>query len=376
MRLNTLLFEKKVSAADWEFLISYAWNKLKYPDYKHMKLSGLAGIKTSSAHQPAWIRDNLEVATKIAKNISSKINNNAPMTQIGGGVSNISVSSDWLSSNKTPKTDIILGTLSSPIMKISLKQDGGSQLMSGTENDILSVTEYALKNTHDLENELLLEIKTLLEKSSTTIPDTISNIKKSGQKSVAQDDIKQMALSQEKLNEIFSSSILKSNDFKSHFTKEAMTGLKKFGQNSIGAADHLMKFNKNGSADIMVIDKSYVDKISNQVKFNFSFKSMPTNNSNYKAYTSLRVQDNSKTLESKTITYLDVLEESLNLFLNDGTILEEGIGDLFKKIKSFVDNVIVKLFDTIKEIVKGGLKNLLDFLGMNLDVQILGNVNY
>ena len=381
MKLKELLNEEarktSATAADWEFLISYAWNKLKNPDMGHIKLSKLSGDENPANSIPAWIRDSLDTATKIAKQVDKHVSNNAPMTQIGGGLKSLSVSSEWLSSNKTPKTDMVLGNVSSPIMRISLKQDSGSQLMSGTENDILSVTKAALDATHDIDNNVLVGIKELLEKSSVTLPDTITKIKKNGGNKIAKEDIAALALNQKKLNEMFHKSILISNDFKYYFTKEAMTGLKKFGETSVGAADHLMKFNKNGSASLAPIDKPYIDKIASQVKFNFSFKSMQIGKTgSYKAYTSLRVSDNSKTLESQKPTYLNVLEESINTFLNDDTVLEEGLGDLFDKIKSFVNSTIIKLFDTIKAIAKGGFKNILEFFGFEMDVKVLGTINY
>lgn len=378
MKVKELLneYKKEATAADWEYLISYAWNKRKFPNLGHQALSSKAGI-THSTNIPKWVEKSLPTADKIVGNLEKTLKSNLPMQQVGGGISGLSVSPEWLSTNKTPKTDIVLGDISNPQKRISLKKDGGSQLMSGAENDILSVTQAALDASPDVNNTVLIKIKELLEKSSATLPDTITNIKKKGGNKISKEEISSLALNQNKLNEIFNKSILISNSFKHNFTKEAMTGLKKFGETSIGAADHLMKFNENGSASLTPIDTPYIDKIASQVKFNFSFKSVPIGKTGkYKAYTSLRVSDKSKTLESQKLTYLNILEESINIFLNDETVLEEGFGELFNKIKSFVNTTIIKLFDTIKTIAKSGFKNILEFFGIVMDVKVLGTINY
>lgn len=115
-----------------------------------------------------------EVAEKIAKDIRAKTKASpGSMVHFGKGTGNMI---DWWKGKATPKTDLY----STEGVNISLKQKGGSQLMSGLADETRSTFKAATvlmgKNSPKKLNELLKELEQVM--TSVIVPGNINTIAK------------------------------------------------------------------------------------------------------------------------------------------------------------------------------------------------------
>ena len=116
------------------------------------------------------------IALNIAKDIKSETNAPAnSMIHFGSGVGKLNPK--WLGSNGTPKTDLY----STSGINISLKQAGGSQVMSGYKEETLSTFNAAISSMGDKApkeiNKLMKDLEPVLKK--ITVPGNVNTIIKS-----------------------------------------------------------------------------------------------------------------------------------------------------------------------------------------------------
>jgi hypothetical protein len=168
--------------------------------------------------------------------------------------------------DNTPKTDLYS---ENKIIKLSLKKFGGSQLMSGGENES-KATLIAASNV--LSQEEKNELGIILGKMNFT--------KLSGGKSIkdlvnADDDFAKL------YNDITSSNkaaiealykLFEENpNYKTAVIKESMTGKVKFGDYDLAIANYIFSFDVNSGKSILQTPEEFIE--SHRFKFYISFKS-------------------------------------------------------------------------------------------------------
>lgn len=367
---------------DWEALIVVAHNK---------KFEG-----------PEWERaekfwENYgNMAEKIAKDFKSKLKQRQ-LKQFGS--SRATLSKDWLGTNSTPKTDIIGSNVN-----ISLKKKGGSQLLSGTKNEVISTFMAASKYVAKNESKMVKDFVDMLEEKMKTLyyNGTVTDLKNKvadGSLQPKTDPVvkqyEQMKLDQKELTDIMNTQIFNSAKFKLAFAFEAATGTSKFSSKD-AVADTLVGFDADAGvvSKILTVKKvEDVKPIADNTKFYFSFKSTGKN-----PMMVLRGQigEGKKKRKFQTLSEIlvsefgkynkelgegiqeSLLSESSNL--NEFTIMNnltkfiekipgavKGVKDKFVDIVKNIFEAITKAFNKIKEMGEKMLEGIMDFFGLAPD---------
>jgi hypothetical protein len=372
---------KGPSGAQWESLITYAWN-----GEDKMELTDKKAVDTF------WNTNHSDVAKVIATNLRPKLKDKkADMIQFGtGGGTKISLSKEWKGSNKTPKTDMYVGTT-----RISLKKAGGSQVMSAKRDEALSTFEAAIAYVGKKNSKKVKElIKTLQEGMSETIKITsdVGKIKKKTEKDLHGTDHtvlkfdKFHTTAKKTVREFF---MAKENEiFKEFFTYEAASGETKFGLGSTPVANYMITFDAiGGDVEVEHIGENSkpsasIIKLSQKVTFDVNFKS-----SSGTTYSALRVMkqeakkdkkvkvESTQTEEYETIpTMMDIYEQTEKEF---DMYLSEGLfSSAMDKAKSFFSSFWNKVKAVLNKIANLGAKAfqaVLQFFGLAVkDVSATG----
>jgi hypothetical protein len=245
---------------DWEALIVVAHNK---------KFEG-----------PEWERAEKfwetygEAAQKIAKDFKSKLKQKS-LKQFGS--SRATLSKDWRGKNSTPKTDIIGNNIN-----ISLKKKGGSQVLSGSKEEVISTFFAASRYVSKNETKLLSNFIDMLEKKMKTLyyDGTVTDLKNkvaSGELKANKDAVvkeyEKMVLDIKELTKMLNDEIFNSEKFKLAFTFEAATGTSKFSSKE-AVADTLVGFDAdNGIVSKILTVKQIEDAKPLQMQPSFIFHS-------------------------------------------------------------------------------------------------------
>jgi hypothetical protein len=185
------------------------------------------------------------------------------------GSSSSPITSFWKSHgavNTTPKTDIIIGD-----KKISLKV-GPSQLMSGAGNELTATFYAALKNSPNVQKEIVDNIADTIKKvfvKGTTKSGNVRQAKQRGDDEILNTAVNKMGDLKKEIKTFFESN----PEFLINFAYEAATGEEKFGGN-LGTADYILSISsdyKNGK--LHKIDKNYAKELANKMKLDISMKS-------------------------------------------------------------------------------------------------------
>ena len=349
------------SGAQWEELIIFEYNILNGKDND-------SDIIRTAESFPL----HLDIAKSIAKNFNKKLKENHLISTGKGGIPNkiSSLYKDSGASNTTPKTDIAGIKFSE---KISLKKEGGSQLMSGAKGESIATVRAALSMMGDhkgFANGLISEMETKMNSLITT--ETVTSLNKrtkEGEKDEAILDFQQKDADNKELSAILENYIntnTKVNElFSQNIVLEASTGNVKFSEGK-AAANLLGKFDVSSGAvvvePITSISDPIIKKYASSVKPYVAFKK---GGGNSPAYSAMRMSlkehfgiDNISTIlinELKTIEgyetlltedYLD--ENFLSQLKKAGNWAKEFGSKTWNKFQK----VIKKVMDSIKKALK------------------------
>jgi hypothetical protein len=367
---------------DWEALIVVAHNK---------KFEG-----------PEWERAEKfwetygEAAQKIAKDFKSKLKQKS-LKQFGS--SRATLNKDWRGRNSTPKTDIIGNNVN-----ISLKKKGGSQVLSGSKEEVISTFFAASKYVSKKETKLLSDFIGMLEEKMKTLyyDGTVTDLKTkvaTGElkpnKDAVVKEYEKMVLDIKELTKMLNDEIFNSEKFKLAFTFEAATGTSKFSSKE-AVADTLVGFDAdNGVVSKILTIKQMEDAkpIADATKFYFSFKSTGKN-----PMIAMRGQIGESKSKKKIQTLSEIIVSEFGKFnkelgegiqetlmsetsnLNELSILNnltnfiekipgavKGVKDKFVEIVKNIFEKISDAFDAIKKLGEKIIDGLMDFFGFVID---------
>lgn len=277
------------------------------------------------------------------------------------GASQIEVTKKWAQywepesvppSTKTPKTDFKIGKS----YKISLKTGGSAQLMSGGKNESVA-TFYAAVEGSGVD---ITGIVKRIEKAMNNLsPSSIAQGKLKAEIKKGQDKV---IVAANEAHKVLMSDMKKVfaeiPSFGYHFAKEAMTGKVKFG-GSDGTCNYFLCVSNDGSKIKLIptSDSAYISKVAKKMKVSVRFKT---------------TSEKSKGEKSGRYRYwsaigliVNKLNEEINAY--DGQVLTEGIiGDIWNKVMSFVKNLVSGIVEWISK----SWKNVMEFLGMEPDVDV------
>jgi hypothetical protein len=368
-----------VSATKMEKIITIAYNG----GYNNSEVYGIT---------PKEYASNETIAKRVADDIKkeTKIKN---QILIHYGAGSAKMIAGW-GGKSTPKTDMYTADEK---LKISLKQKGKSQLMSGLREETRSVFKAAcnaLDKDHPTEvNKLVDDIskvmKTVLVPGNVnTIIDFLKGNIKAPKKVIAKtrsgkevevkidkaeldktiseiiDWQKAMNALNPKINKFFNDNI----EFRKAFVFEAATGREKFKPEPKASPNWLIVFDDKTGNDNTIVRLSdangnpsaYIDKLAAKAQFNVWRKTGDGKrvNKQGKGSTSGRL-----TVSAESYAY-DSLKSHLGNLLTEETLTEESIlSSIYSWFKNFLSNVI----NTIKTLAKKGLEALLEYLGFDLN---------
>ena len=256
--------------------------------------------------------------------------------------------------DKTPKTDVILGD-----KKISVKV-GPSQLMSGGKAESTATFYAAMEDTPELldspEAQEVINTFDKFVKTGITKADKVAKELTKGTNELLNDADKAHKEMRSKLQVLFD----KNEDFKIAFAREAMSGYKKFGPDSEASADWVLSADKslNKGSLHSVNDDSYVSKIADQMNMTVRFKS-----------TSEKVKG------EKTGRYR--FWSVVALLINPATI--DAISSLTEEDKQLSENIFTDTVDKVKNIFQTGIEKIVKFVfpdKEDIDIKVNNNITF
>ena len=367
------------SGEDWESLIIVAYNNT------------FEGYEWERAEK-FWAdygNDARKIADSFKKEIKSK-----SLSQLGA--STAPLNSDWGGSNKTPKTDI----LGDSDERISLKKAGGSQLMSGGQEEALATFDAAMKMVGENKPKILDSFLNTLEDKMGRMSQkgTISALEKlrdSGEKLTPEQEtaiaeMQQLQLNAQEINKDMSS-VFKDIYFKSCFCFEAATGTNKFADKN-AVANELIEFNPGNGKITAHLPMKKIEDAKPLAQSNSFYVSFKTGGGGSKPYLALRTKKMSKkqmlgeevesfrdiVVEefSKSDYGMSMLNEANEQQLNEFQIfnkLSKGLKNVSSKIKSqakkILDAILKRIkqaFDAIKRLGRSMFDGIMHFLGMEV----------
>jgi len=358
----------KLDAADWEQVISVAYNMLSHGITEEAAVKKAKPAKWEEKHI-----NHLEVGKDVVKNSYSKTSG----TMVHFGSASSSLTSKWdqyfISATgksapmptKTPKTDMYKGS-----DHISLKKAGGSQLMSGGKAETLATIAFAydqLSNSEKskaFDKSFKLLAKDVTEKFTVISADkTITAIKADiakGDKS----DLSKLVTDQLIKNTVMQNTLrdlIENTKFKKMIIQEATTGNNKF-SDKLSKATQVLIFDIAGNSKLYNIDSSLISTYAKKTNFQINFKSSGRSKS-----VSMRVGLNAS---HNNIDISKMLQESMNEVPVEQYSLREGIIEIGKgaiaAVKKYLMKVLTKFISKLKKIFIGSLDAVLNFLGIKM----------
>ena len=376
--------KNQVSATDMEAVIVVAfnggWDKAK----------DTYGLKQNTYEIGAPIAE--KIADDIRKTTKASANS---LIHFGSGAGQLNPK--WLGSNGTPKTDLY----STDGINISLKQKGGSQVMSGYKEETISTFYAAMDSMGDKApkeiNKLVAQLDPVLKK--ITVPGNVNTIinsikGKSMPKGVKaqvgnskrvmdikfdkreyaakQAEIVDWKNSMKELNPVFREFFEDNQEFRRYFVYEADTGDFKFAPDKYANSNWMVEFDPEYGTNNNIVQLSlgnnipapFIDKLAKKVQVRISPKT-PTGSKVSAQGTSstvgsfrLTVAENKggfDTFETMMIREQAKFTESL---LTEDVLTEAG---LFSKLKTWLSKLYYKVIKKIKQIAKLGYEALLSF---------------
>ena len=170
--------------------------------------------------------------------------------------------------DNTPKTDVVLGSA-----RVSVKA-GTAQLLSAGKNESEATLAAAVKSAPGIkDSDEFIKLQNIISqfvKVGYTKSGSVGSVLKTGKDKTIN---KAEALHKEAM-EVLKQLLADNKGFKVAFTKEAMSGAKKFGKNSPACAEYVLSTSANfTNPKLHLIDNSYAEKVGNAVKIQVRFKS-------------------------------------------------------------------------------------------------------
>ena len=349
------------SGAQWEELIIYEYNKL------NKKKNDADTIRTAESFPL-----HLDMAKSIAKNFNKKLKEPELVSTGRGGLNNAisKIYKESGASNTTPKTDIAGSTFKE---KISLKKEGGSQLMSGARGEAIATVRAALGQMGDNKNFAKGLTDAMEEKMDSLMTvETVTSLNKrvkAGESDEAILDFQKKDKDNKELSAILESYLNTNSKVNELFSKnvvlEASTGNVKFSEGK-AAANLLGKFDVSSGAvvvePITSISDPIIKKYASSVKPYVAFKK---GGGNSPAYSAMRMSlkehfgiDNVSTILINELKTIDGYETLLTEDYLDENFLSQlkKAGNWAKEFGSKTWNkfqkVIKKVMDSIKKALK------------------------
>lgn len=374
--------KNKVSATDMEAVIVVAFN------------GGWDKAKDTYGLKQSIYESGEPIAQKIADDIR-KTTKASPNSLIHFGSGSGQLNPKWLGSNGTPKTDLY----STDGINISLKQKGGSQVMSGYKEETISTFYAAMDSMGDEApkeiDKLVKELDPVLKK--ITVPGNINTIINSikgksmpkgikaqvgssnrmldikfNKKEYAekQAEIVDWKAAMKELNPTFKKFFEDNVEFRRYFVYEAATGDFKFAPDKYANSNWMVEFDPTSGTNNNIVQLSlgnnkpapFIDKLAKKVSVRISPKT-PTGSkvsSSGTASTSgsfrLTVAENTfDTFETMMLREQAKFTESL---LTEDVLTEAG---LFSKLKTWLSKLYYKVIKKVKQIAKLGYEALMSF---------------
>lgn len=346
--------------AEWEVIICVAYN---------MKSQGVSKNEAIALAEAKWKPDYesaMDMGHKMVENAFGK-NPKGVMKHFGSD--NVNLTKEWdqffldatgssaPTPTRTPKTDMYIGN-----QRISLKKDGGSQLMSGGIAEALATLHFTYEQipskikTKEFDkafNQLTEDVANKFTKLPVEKGKNVTSYKKeirAGIQSKVHDEVSRIleehSAMQDAVRDIFYSL-----EARKAIAYESMTGKSKFEEN-IAKATHIMVFDPvTAKASYKIIDDKLVTEVARQIEFQINFK---TGGGGSKPYTNLRI-----TIPKvpKILKHLleDSFKETEDQFLSEGIdpfsldVINEGIlGNIKNKLKDFFKKFVSTVLNKIK----------------------------
>ena len=317
---------------------------------------------------------------------------------------------DWWKGNATPKTDLY----STDGINISLKQRGGSQLMSGlhdeTKSTFRAATEYmddnAPKEVEQLVNSLGKVLKNIeVQGNINSIAKAIKTkvvpkqiVAKQGKKMVTI-NIDRKKYEQEMQNMVDWKSEMKQTgivfkeffennyEFKKWFCYEAATGETKFRPDKYANSNWVVEFDpktgKNNKINQLSIKNNvpspYIKEITKKARIRIAPKtgsgSKVRLDLTARTSGSLRIDikdeflGGNSYLKENEDTFTNFMEKSFKEFTNSFLLTEEPLTEirLFNRIKKWFKDISIKLLQKVKQLAVKGIRFILDFFEFQID---------
>tara|TARA_R100000008_G_scaffold85729_1_gene76453 strand:+ start:843 stop:2156 length:1314 start_codon:yes stop_codon:yes gene_type:complete len=348
------------------------------------------------------------ISEAIAKDIQNKTKA-SPKSMIHFGKGS-GVMVDWWKGNATPKTDLY----STDGINISLKQRGGSQLMSGlhdeTKSTFRAATEYmddnAPKEVEQLVNSLGKVLKNIeVQGNINSIAKAIKTkvvpkqiVAKQGKKMVTI-NIDRKKYEQEMQNMVDWKSEMKQTgivfkeffennyEFKKWFCYEAATGETKFRPDKYANSNWVVEFDpktgKNNKINQLSIKNNvpspYIKEITKKARIRIAPKtgsgSKVRLDLTARTSGSLRIDikdeflGGNSYLKENEDTFTNFMEKSFKEFTNSFLLTEEPLTEirLFNRIKKWFKDISIKLLQKVKQLAVKGIRFILDFFEFQID---------
>ena len=343
---------KGPTGAEWESIIAIGVNKIKGKAWDTGREWEVGG--------KFW-EEYGDIGIKIGKDFISQIG----VDRLEGtGQSSASLNPKWRGTNKTPKTDI-----KSSKHNISLKKAGGSQLMSGSKDEVISTVEAAQETFGASNPKVVQNLVSIMEKKLVKLSETdsVSSIDSLRDKEKLSDkEVEQIAeldsarIGAKEIEQEFNK-VFASKEFLGHFCFEAATGNIKF-KDSWPSATVVCTFNPDKAtlSDVLFLDspEGAGVKLASGNQFYVSFKSTAGS----APYLAMRSKKRSKKAKSQFIEdTLPSLKTILVEEMSRGGLLTEELQQLDEF--ALLNNLKQKISDfgsSIKRTVLNVWKNIME----------------
>ncbi len=355
--LNQYITEA-LKAEDYEAAIVMGWYEIH-----DQELDNKSGITSKTVETIKKNPQALEAGRNIARYI---LDNNSDLSGAQAeqyGRASTKLTKFWTSygaSNKTPKTDILIGN-----KRFSLKI-GMAQLMSGGKAESTATFYAALKKVNQSITETPEFKKTteILDSfvETSLAPTQLRPLIKSKENPVVNAGENAHKQCMESMSTLFE----KNRDFKIAFAREAMSGFEKFGERADAAAEFMLVASHDGTRVAIhnVNDDVYCEKIADKMKLQARFK------------TSSRKVKKVKTGEYNFWSVISLIVDAMDeeLINYEGEQLNEFafLGKISKKIKGFFS----KVWKKVSSFFKGSGSKMMKFLGIEPSITHIREMNF
>jgi len=355
-KIQTLLSES-LKAEDYEASIVMGWYELHNKELDNSSGIPQKIIEVINSNPEAKVSGK-RIAEYILKNRSDLAGAQAEQY----GRASTKLTSFWTSfgaTNKTPKTDILIGDA-----RFSLKI-GMAQLMSGGQSESMATFNAALKSSDKSLSETpqFKKVSGIIESfvTASVAPGKLRAIIKKGNNDVVN---KGEAAHKQCMTEM-GSLFEQSKDFKIAFAREAMSGFEKFGKDALAAAEFMLVSSHDGTnvAIHSVHDDVYCEKIATKMKLQARFK------------TSSKKIKGQKTGEYNFWSVISLIVNAMDeSFYIDGNVLTEA--NILVKMLTSVKSFLSKTWKNVTTFFKSSATNLMKFLGAEINIKANDYVDF